>query len=145
MQHIVTRFAITPALAYGVCDSLHALHRLSLLYSALSDGKVRDGQTRAENVVYQMVAQQKGGAGDVWAALPLGIAAPLREAVRTCQLAPPGNWPLEAYRLIGRNDLATSALKNPDTFISDGYKTRKEFIVSVTTWCDIKVKLKIAL
>jgi anaphase-promoting complex subunit 1 len=138
VQHIVTRFAITPALAYGVCDPLHALHRLSLLYNTLSDGKVRDGQTRAENVVYQMVAQQQQGqggaaAGDVWAALPLGIAAPLREAARTCQLAPPGNWPLEAYRLIGRNDLATSALKNPDTFISDGYKTRKEFIVSVAT------------
>ena len=84
---------------------------------------------RAENVVHQMVTQNGGAAA--WTELPLGIAAPLREAARTCQLAPPGNWPLDAYRLIGRNDLATSATVNPDAFISKGYKPRKEYIVSI--------------
>ncbi|KAF8954432.1 hypothetical protein BDZ97DRAFT_1928284 [Flammula alnicola] len=127
VQHIVTRFSITPSLEYGVCDPLHELHKLSLLYNTLSDGKVTDGQKRAENVIYQMVSQN--GERDVSSELPLGVAAPLREAARTCQLAPPGNWPLEAYRVIGRNDLAASATQNPDTFISDGYKSRKESIV----------------
>ncbi|KAF9476890.1 hypothetical protein BDN70DRAFT_838543, partial [Pholiota conissans] len=126
VQHIVSRFSISPSLEYGVCDPLHELHKLSLLYNTLSDGRVTDGQKRSENVVYQLVSQSNGG--DIWSELPLGIAAPLREAARTCQLAPPGNWPLEAYSLIGRNDLAVSALKNPDTFINEGYKSRKEFI-----------------
>lgn len=62
--------------------------------------------------------------------LPLGIAAPLREAARTCQLAPPGDWPLTAYRAIGRNDLAASASDAPDLLYSDGYKPVKDFIVS---------------
>jgi hypothetical protein len=53
----------------------------------------------------------------------------LLEAARTCQLAPPGNWPFEAYEAIGRNDLANSALQNQDVLVTGGYKTRKEFIV----------------
>ncbi|KAF4611458.1 hypothetical protein D9613_003815 [Agrocybe pediades] len=130
VQHIVTRFSITPSLEYGLCDPLHELHQLSLLYNSLSDGKITDTQKRAENVIYQMVSQN--GGQDVSSALPLGIAAPLREAARTCQLAPPGNWPLEAYRAIGRNDLAASSKHNPEVFISDGYKSRKEFINPTT-------------
>ncbi|PPQ90258.1 hypothetical protein CVT25_013083 [Psilocybe cyanescens] len=126
VQHIVTRFSITPSLEYGVCDPLQELHELSLLYNTLSDGKITDSQKRAENVIYQMVAQN--GGQDVSSSLPLGIAAPLREAARTCQLAPPSNWPLEAYRAIGRNDLAASAQQNPEVFITDGYKSRKEFV-----------------
>ncbi|KDR78406.1 hypothetical protein GALMADRAFT_224779 [Galerina marginata CBS 339.88] len=124
VQHIVSRFSITPSLEYGVCDPLHELHELSLLYNTLSDGKTTDSQKRAENVIYQMVNQN--GGKDVSSSLPLGIAAPLRESARTCQLAPPVNWPLEAYRAIGRNDLAASATQNPDVFINDGYKSRKE-------------------
>ncbi len=53
VQHIVSRFSITPSLEYGVCDPLHELHKLSLLYNTLSDGKVTDSQKRAENVVHQ--------------------------------------------------------------------------------------------
>jgi anaphase-promoting complex subunit 1 len=128
VQHIVTRFNITPSLEYGVCDPLHELHELSLLYNTLSDGKVKESQKRAENVIYQLVSQN--GGKDVSSELPLGIASPLREASRTCQLAPPGNWPLEAYKAIGRNDLAASATENPDMIITEGYKSRKEWIVS---------------
>lgn len=117
---------------YGVCDPLHDLHELSLLYNTLSDGKTTDSQKRAENVIFQMVRQN--GGQDVSPALSLGIAAPLREAARTCQLAPPGNWPLEAYKAIGRNDLAASATQNPDIFTNDGYTTRKEFIVIVLSF-----------
>lgn len=102
------------------------------MYNTLSDGKITDSQKRAENVIYQMVAQN--GGQDVSSSLPLGIAAPLREAARTCQLAPPSNWPLEAYRAIGRNDLAASAQQNPEVFITDGYKSRKEFVVSIPSF-----------
>lgn len=127
VQHIVTRFEITPSLEYGVCDPLHDLHQLSLLYNTLSDGKITDCQDRAEKVVLQMVTQN--GGQDVSSSLPLGIAAPLREATRTCQLAPPGNWPLEAYKAIGRNDLAASANQDEDIVVYEGYKSKKEFIV----------------
>jgi hypothetical protein len=61
--------------------------------------------------------------------LPLGLAAPLREAARTCQLSPPSEWPLAAYRAIGRNDLATCATDAPDMLFNDGYRTVKDYIV----------------
>jgi anaphase-promoting complex subunit 1 len=128
VQHILSRFPITPSFDYGVIDPLRELHELSLLYNTLSDGKVVECQKRAENTVYRMVTHSRGR--DVITDLPLGIAAPLLEAARTCQLAPPGNWPFEAYKAIGRNDLATSAIQNQDVLVSGGYKTRKESIVS---------------
>ena len=128
VQHIVSRFSITPSLEYGVCDPLRDLHELSMLYNTLAEVKGMDSQRRAQNVILQMISQN--GGQDVSPNLPLGVAAPLREAARTCQLAPPGNWPLEAYNAIGRNDLAASATRNPDLYSSEGYKTKKEFIVS---------------
>ena len=127
VHHILSRFSITPAFDYGVIDPLQELHELSLLYNTLSDGKVTECQKRAENTVYRMVTHNRGR--DILMDLPLGIAAPLLEAARTCQLAPPGNWPFEAYKAIGRNDLATSAIQNQDFLATGGYKTRKEFIV----------------
>ncbi|KAJ3503489.1 hypothetical protein NLJ89_g8410 [Agrocybe chaxingu] len=124
--HIVSRFSITPSLEYGGADPLAELHELSMLYNTLSDGKITDCQKRAENVVYKMVTKKPGR--DITANLPLGIASPLREAVRTCQLAPPGDWPLDAYKAIGRNDLAASAIQMANHFNPDGYQPRKEFI-----------------
>ncbi|KAF8154084.1 anaphase promoting complex subunit 1 [Crassisporium funariophilum] len=125
VQHIVSRFHITPSFEYGARDPLQKMHQLGQLFSTLSDGKVPESQKRAENVIYKMVTQNEA---DFVYLLPLGIAAPLREAARTCQLAPPGNWPLEAYRAIGRNDLAASATRNPDILFNDGYRSRKDFI-----------------
>ncbi|KAI0790915.1 hypothetical protein C8Q75DRAFT_758459 [Abortiporus biennis] len=46
--------------------------------------------------------------------LPPGLAAPIREAMRTCQLSPRGNWPASMYWLIGRNDLAEGVENNPN-------------------------------
>jgi anaphase-promoting complex subunit 1 len=127
LQHIVMRFQITPSLEYGICDPLQQLHELSLLFNTISDSKVPESEKRAENAIFKMITHL----------LPLGISAPLREAARTCQLVPPGNWPLDAYRAIGRNDLAASATQNPDMFYSDGYRSRRDFIVSLQeklTW-----------
>jgi anaphase-promoting complex subunit 1 len=126
LQHIVMRFQITPSLEYGVCDPLQQLHELSLLFNTISDPRVLDSQKRAENVIFKMITQNTA---DLLYLLPLGISAPLKEAARTCQLVPPGNWPLDAYRAIGRNDLAASATQNPDMFYSDGYRSRRDFIV----------------
>ncbi|GAB4821235.1 hypothetical protein N2152v2_008281 [Parachlorella kessleri] len=38
--------------------------------------------------------------------LPWGVALPLRQALHQCRGSPPGDWPREAYVLIGRNDIA---------------------------------------
>lgn len=126
LHYIVTRFKVTPSMEYGLCDPLHQLHEITLLFNILS-AKDPVNQKRAENVIHKMVTRNTA---DLLYFLPLGISAPLREAARTCQLAPPGNWPLEAYRVIGRNDLAASATQNPDILFSDGYRSRKDFIVS---------------
>ncbi|OBZ68319.1 Anaphase-promoting complex subunit 1, partial [Grifola frondosa] len=60
---------------------------------------------------------------------PLGLAAPLREATRTCQLSPSGDWPVVAYQLIGRNDLAEGLSMSPDLFFNHGYRSVKEYIL----------------
>ncbi|KAL1503732.1 hypothetical protein AB1Y20_012203 [Prymnesium parvum] len=39
-------------------------------------------------------------------ALPIGVALPLYDAIRTCRHRAPADWPIAAYRLIGRDDLA---------------------------------------
>ena len=44
--------------------------------------------------------------------LPFGVALGLQEALFACKSNPPDNWPIEAYELIERQDLA-QMLKNP--------------------------------
>lgn len=121
------RFGIAPAFAYGRLDPLRALYHLTGIYRCLSDNTVKETQKRAENAVYLMVTSALGP-GFV-KHLPIGIAAPLMEALRTCQMAPPGDWPLAAYRAIGRNDLAASGSEIPDMLFSDGYRSMKDFFV----------------
>ena len=38
--------------------------------------------------------------------LPPGISLPLRHALDECREVPPGDWPVQAYVLVGRDDLA---------------------------------------
>jgi anaphase-promoting complex subunit 1 len=49
--------------------------------------------------------------------LPFGISLPIREAMRICQMNPPSAWPLAAYKLLGREDLAKMAVtEDPEPF-----------------------------
>ncbi|RUS33938.1 hypothetical protein BC938DRAFT_483181 [Jimgerdemannia flammicorona] len=52
--------------------------------------------------------------------VPFGVALPLREAIRRCRNSPPGNWPGEAYVLIGREDLAEQILGTPMPVLNVG-------------------------
>lgn len=126
------RFEIPLSFEYGRLDPLESLNRLTAVYKCLSDSKVTSSQKRAENAIYLMVTS--GIDSEFLDRLPLGIAAPLREAARTCQLAPPSDWPLAAYRAIGRDDVATSAYHTPDMLFKDGYRPVKEFTVSLFTY-----------
>ena len=125
------RFGVTQAsYEYGRRDPLSILHDLSEVYSHLSDDQTPEIRTRAERAILLLMMKRGEKVLDK---LSLGIAAPIREAARTCQLFPPTAWPLQTYMAIGRNDLATSANETVEQFNEDGFKSRKNFLVSGVT------------
>ncbi|KAK0216026.1 hypothetical protein IW262DRAFT_1276839 [Armillaria fumosa] len=123
---MAARFNIRPAFAFGRKDPLESSAKLTEVYKCLADKTVAQSQKRAENAVYFMVTSGIGP--DFLDRLPLGLASPLREAIRTCQLTPPIHWPPSVYRAIGREDVAASAVHNPDILAKDGYRPIKDFI-----------------
>ena len=62
--------------------------------------------------------------------LPIELAAPLREAARTCQLAPGQDWLASVYKFVSRNDLAEGMNVNPGLLNTNSYRAFKEFLVS---------------
>ncbi|WFC99973.1 Anaphase-promoting complex subunit 1 [Malassezia yamatoensis] len=64
-------------------------------------------RTNARNLVQAMLDTHSDDA--FLARLPIGIAMPLHEAIRTNQLDPPKSWTPEAYRLVKRYDAAAQA------------------------------------
>lgn len=121
---IARRFNIEPSFEYSGTEPLTAIHQLTSVYKCLSDSR-KDTLRRAEDAVCLSVRLRLE-----LNRLPLGIAAPIREASRACQLAPPSDWPPETYKAIGRNDLAASASNAPEMRSSDGYRAMKDYIVS---------------
>lgn len=126
-QHMASRFHLVPSCAFGRIDPLGTLSKLTSLYKCLADSAEPSGQRRAENAILRMVELRIGP--EFLNRLPLGVLSPIREAARTCQLAPPSDWPLEAYRVVGRNDVAASASQAPELLFGDGYRSVKDFIV----------------
>ncbi|KAJ3758130.1 hypothetical protein EV360DRAFT_83363 [Lentinula raphanica] len=125
---LAARFRIQPSYAYGNVDPLESMKILTLVYMNLADPEVKRNLKRAENAVKQMV--MNGINEDFIARLPLGIAAPLREAIRTCQMAPPLDWPHEAYKLISRDDVAASTNPSMDLKLTNGYRSAKDYLTS---------------
>ncbi|KAJ3746045.1 hypothetical protein DFH05DRAFT_1442763 [Lentinula detonsa] len=125
---LAARFRIQPSYAYGTIDPLESMKTLTLAYMKLADPDVKRNLKRAENAVRQMVVS--GINEDFIARLTLGIAAPLREAIRTCQMTPPTDWPQEAYKAISRDDVAASVYPGPDTRLTNGYRSAKEYLTS---------------
>ncbi|KAJ3566722.1 hypothetical protein NP233_g6827 [Leucocoprinus birnbaumii] len=122
---IAARFGVTQAsYEYGSRDPLLTLRNLSDIYSYLADGQTPDIRARAERAILFLMTRRGDKLLD---SLPLGVAAPIREAARTCQLVPPSGWPLHAYMAIGRNDLAASADETMEQFNRDGFKSKKDF------------------
>lgn len=116
----------SPSFAFGSSEPLTLMRQLTEVYKCLTDSKVAEGRKRAENALNAMVKAQIGL--DVIQLLPLGVAAPLREACRTCQLAPSGDWPIFAYNLIGRNDLAEVMSHSAGIVHSRGYRPARDFV-----------------
>jgi anaphase-promoting complex subunit 1 len=121
-------FGYKSSMAFGRMEVFNPLRRVNAVYKALADGSTPDTRKRAERAIQILLSNGPGA--EMPEVFPLGVAAPLREAARTCQFAPPGNWPAEAYTLIGRNDLAEGASAPPDRLFNDGYRPIKDHLVS---------------
>lgn len=121
-------FKISPSYAYGMTEPLVYLRQLTEVYLPLSDSKVNETRKRADSALQAMVRVAIGP--HLIKCMALGIAAPLREACRTCQLSPSGEWSVPAYSLIGREDLAEVMNAPSDHPNTRGYRPIREFIVS---------------
>jgi anaphase-promoting complex subunit 1 len=121
-------FTTSRSLAFGKIDPLPHLRGLVSIYMELADGGVADSQKRAENAIQAAVNMDKSIQLSL---LPLGLASPIHEAARTCQLSPPAEWSVSGYTMIGRNDLAASVTRVLDMLSNDGYRAVKDHIVSI--------------
>lgn len=128
LSELAARYAIRPSYAFGQVDPLVDLKQLSEVYKTLSDPAVSSSIKRAENAVRMLLSEDKR-IFNMLDVMPLGLAAPLREAIRSCQLAPPLNWQADMYCAIGREDVAASACQQTDILVKDGFKGTKDFMV----------------
>lgn len=123
LSELARTFGLSPALEYGRHDPTARVHLWGDVFNVLCDAAVGDQRARAVAAVATLVAAGEEEAGisgragenkgegaaviaQAIARLPLGIGAPIREALRSCQLNPPAEMSAGAYTLIGRRDLA---------------------------------------
>ncbi len=126
------RFELEPSSAFGRLDPLLRTASMTALYKMLTDHfwEGRPLNTRSRAVAsLQLLDVMKFKLQDLQH-LPLGIASPIREALRTCQLSPGGDWSVAAYRLIGRSDLAEGFTDKPAIAVNNGYRSVREFLIS---------------
>ncbi|KZT67155.1 hypothetical protein DAEQUDRAFT_713848 [Daedalea quercina L-15889] len=123
-------FRITPSYAFGNSEPLIYLRQLTEIYMPLADSRVTETRKRADNALQGMV--RVSVTGHLIKCMALGVAAPLREACRTCQLSPSGEWSVPAYSLIGREDLAEVMNSSPEPPYTRGYRPIREFISPTT-------------
>ncbi|OSD04091.1 hypothetical protein PYCCODRAFT_1364791 [Trametes coccinea BRFM310] len=126
------RFDLEGSYAFGRWDPLQRSAALTTLCNTLTEkyweGKALDTRSRAIAAL-QFMDMLQLKVRDL-ERLPLGIAAPAREALRTCQLGPSGDWTVSAYNLIGRNDLAEGFTDKPLVTVNNGYRSVREFLLS---------------
>ncbi|KAI0063298.1 hypothetical protein BV25DRAFT_1907082 [Artomyces pyxidatus] len=127
-RRLASQFKLSPAFDYGQVEPLGYLRLLTAVYRCLADKTVDDSRKRAENAMHLMVKSHISA--EFLSCLPLGLAAPLREVARTCQLAPGQDWPAAAYDFVGRNDLAEGAHRHSGASSGGGYRSVKEYLGS---------------
>jgi anaphase-promoting complex subunit 1 len=130
-------YLATPSYEYGSLDALPMTTSLLAIYAALKDATdLSPGSTkeRAQKTVLKIL--ERGVSLDDINRFPLSIASPLLEAIRTVQNSPPPDWPLDAYVLIGRNDLAKMALGGSEELppVGDGYLQKLPNTVSLGSY-----------
>ncbi|KAJ2964310.1 hypothetical protein NQZ79_g837 [Umbelopsis isabellina] len=88
------------------------IQKLSLFFNAYSD-PLRD----SSSVVLLLIAEDYKQAD--LAKLPTEISKPLYDLLESYMIQPPLDWPMEAYLLIGRKDIAEQLKGAKSTFISE--------------------------
>jgi len=111
LAQIPSLFAFEASLEYGSAhDPVQRSQEMLALYGLLTNGGVTE---RSERAVMALLS--RGWTRQTVDELPVGAATPIREALRRCQQSPPSDWPVAAYTLIGRDDLAKMATYVPST------------------------------
>ncbi|PRQ70979.1 anaphase promoting complex subunit 1 [Rhodotorula toruloides] len=106
LASIAENFSLVPSGFYGSAVVPNRLTSAIIrLYSLLSDGSAGRPAPRIHSAVRYMLDELHWTAEDL-DGLTFAVVLPLCEAIRSCQLDPPDNWPVEAYNLIRRTDLA---------------------------------------
>jgi anaphase-promoting complex subunit 1 len=126
-RNLGAHFGLQPAFAFGKIEPFTSLAQLTALYMCLADETVPETDKRAHNAVATMVRLNLNI--QFLATVPVGLAAPIREAIRTCQHLPPPGWNSLAYRLVDRNDLAEAIAPSSDPMRNDGYLSIRDFNV----------------
>lgn len=114
LSNLTTSLSITPSNFYGPISPLAKTSQILNIYSSLSPSSgITNSVIRAQNAVLKI--DELGWTLEDIGRLAFGIALPLREALRLCQLEAPENWRPSAYELISRPDLAKQIGGTSDT------------------------------
>lgn len=96
--------SFTPSMLNGVCKSSYILlHLYHIMFCSHSE------PSTDRNVVMALIRADFVKLSDVTDCFSPPVALPLMDALYRCRLNPPpldGSWPVAAFELIGRNDLA---------------------------------------
>ena len=108
LSDLAPHFKSSPSLFYGTVRPTRLTTELLRIYEALSPPATTTGTATAAARAQQAVLAMDslGWSPEFLSRLSFGIALPLKEAVRICQLDAPEGWPARAYHLIRRPDLA---------------------------------------
>ncbi|QRW13959.1 anaphase-promoting complex subunit 1 [Ceratobasidium sp. AG-Ba] len=108
LSELARTFKLSPGLEYGRRDPMSRIHLWNDVFNVLCDAAIGDQRARAVGAVAALLAAstEEGDIAQAIARLPIGIGAPIREALRSCQLNPPSEMSAESYALIERRDLA---------------------------------------
>lgn len=96
---------VSASLEYGLSETFPYMTMILTLYHlVLGDSLDHDPQIGAENALLFMVENDLDTA---WLVnVPWSITLPIWEAVRICRNKPSSNWPVQAYDIIDRMDMA---------------------------------------
>lgn len=100
--------AVAARLPAGVLTHTSSPTRTTALVVRLYQLLHAPGASRAQAAATVVLELAQAGvtAAGLEGMLPFGVALPLLDAVRSCRQQPPMNWPVAAYELVGRPDLA---------------------------------------
>lgn len=114
---------------FGIIEHSPLLRELAPIFIGLLYPGANNYQKKAEASVKQLA--MSGFSSDILGHISMGLTAPLKEALRSCQLSPPNDWPLFIYDFVGRKDLTASVKEFNDPIFYDGYRSMADRLVCI--------------